>query len=72
MSKISHLVVLLVIVLSPQLHANTSIGTELSNAIIKRYSPTIDNMTHHGWDHSNSVIIHAMEKIYRQNKIQII
>tara|TARA_R110000868_G_scaffold220806_2_gene472265 strand:- start:15269 stop:16222 length:954 start_codon:yes stop_codon:yes gene_type:complete len=44
------------------------IGTELINAIIWRYQPTINVMTQKGWDHSNSIILHGMEKIYLQNK----
>lgn len=44
------------------------IGTELSEAIITRYQPTINSMTQKGWDHSNSIILHGMEKIYLKNK----
>jgi len=43
---------------------NTTIGTWLTDSIIKRYQPTIDVLTHHGWDHSNSIVMHGMEKIY--------
>ena len=43
-------------------------GEWLANAIVKRYSPTIDVMTHHGWDHSNSAILHGIEKIYLNNR----
>ncbi|MCU4676559.1 glycoside hydrolase family 88 protein [Catenovulum sp. 2E275] len=49
------------------LHKNATAGTlgeDTSNAIITRYQPTIDALTHHGWDHSNSVIMHGMEKIF--------
>lgn len=42
-------------------------GEWLADAIVKRYSPTIDVMTHHGWDHSNSAILHGIEKIYLNN-----
>ena len=42
----------------------TDWGKKFSDAIVARYQPTIDAMTHHGWDHSNSIILHGMEKIY--------
>lgn len=42
------------------------LGESVSNAIIQRYTPTIDVMTHHGWDHSNSAILHGIEKIYNK------
>ena len=45
-------------------HAAAPLGVEVSNAIMKRYTPTIDAMGHNGWDHSNSVVLHGMEKIY--------
>lgn len=44
--------------------AEVNQGEWLANSIIKRYTPTIDAMTHHGWDHSNSAILHGIEKIY--------
>ncbi len=45
-------------------------GTAFSDAIISRYQPTINTMTNKDWDHSNSIILHAMEKVYTktQNK----
>ncbi len=42
----------------------TPVGTRLADNIIQRYQPTINVMTHHGWDHSNSIILHGIEKIY--------
>jgi unsaturated rhamnogalacturonyl hydrolase len=42
----------------------TDWGIKFSDAIVDRYQPTIDVMTHKGWDHSNSIILHGMEKIY--------
>lgn len=47
---------------------HSSIAVNLSDAIIKRYQPTIDALSHHGWDHSNSVVLHAMEKVYQRTK----
>jgi unsaturated rhamnogalacturonyl hydrolase len=49
---------------SSALSQQTNWGEKFSNAIMDRYQPTIDAMTHHGWDHSNSIILHGMEKIY--------
>ncbi|MBM1104531.1 glycoside hydrolase family 88 protein [Aurantibacter crassamenti] len=46
------------------------IGSELSDALIERYQPTINTLTKKGWDHSNSIILHGMEKIYLKNKNQ--
>jgi unsaturated rhamnogalacturonyl hydrolase len=43
-----------------------AIGRAFSDAIIKRYSPTIDAMGQDGWDHSNSIILHGIEKTYRK------
>ncbi len=43
-----------------------SIGQAFSDAIIKRYSPTIDEMGHDGWDHSNSIVLHGIEKTYNK------
>lgn len=48
----------------------TDWGIKFSNAIIDRYQPNIDAMTHHGWDHSNSIILHGMEKVYARTNDQ--
>ena len=45
--------------------AGKGVGEAFSDAIIQRYQPTIDAVTHHGWDHSNSVVLHGMEKVYK-------
>ena len=42
----------------------TTWGIQFSNAIKTRYTPTINNMTNKGWEYSNSIITHGMEKIY--------
>ncbi len=31
---------------------------------MSRYTPTIDNMTSKGWEYSNTIIMHGMEKVY--------
>lgn len=46
----------------------TNWGVKFSNAIVERYKPTIDVMTYKGWDHSNSIILHGMEKIYAKTE----
>ena len=46
----------------------TTLGEQFAASIISRYQPTIDVMTHKGWDHSNSIILHGMEKIYEHTK----
>ncbi|MDO3385453.1 glycoside hydrolase family 88 protein [Gilvimarinus sp. SDUM040013] len=43
-----------------------SVGVWLADAIVERHQPTIDALTHHGWDHSNSIVLHGIEKIYAQ------
>ena len=47
-------------------HAQQKVAEWLSDSIIQRYQPTIDVLTHHGWDHSNSIVMHAMAKVYLQ------
>ncbi|SMF38668.1 unsaturated rhamnogalacturonyl hydrolase [Alteromonadaceae bacterium Bs31] len=56
---------LFVPLLSVMTNASPSVGTSFADAIIQRYQPTIDVVTHHGWDHSNSVVLHGMEKVYK-------
>ncbi|MEO7497781.1 MAG: glycoside hydrolase family 88 protein [Massilia sp.] len=46
----------------------SALGTRLSNAIISRYSPTIEEMGHYGWDHSNSAVLHGMQKVYQRTR----
>ena len=50
------------------MRAKGSMGTWLADSIIERHQPTIDVLTHHGWDHSNSIVMHGMEKIYHRTK----
>jgi unsaturated rhamnogalacturonyl hydrolase len=47
---------------------STNWGVQFSDAIISRYQPTIDNMTHKSWEYSNSIILHGMERIYEKTK----
>jgi unsaturated rhamnogalacturonyl hydrolase len=47
--------------------ADGALGPRLSTAIMQRYTPTIDAMAHNGWDHTNSAVLHGMEKVYRRS-----
>jgi unsaturated rhamnogalacturonyl hydrolase len=37
---------------------------KFSDAILNRYTPTIDAMTGKGWEYSNSIVLRGMEKVY--------
>jgi unsaturated rhamnogalacturonyl hydrolase len=39
-------------------------SVKFSDAIISRYQPTINTMTGKGWEYSNSIILHGIEKVY--------
>jgi unsaturated rhamnogalacturonyl hydrolase len=41
-------------------------AVKFSDAIISRYTPTINAMTSKGWEYSNTIILHGMEKVYNQ------
>src|SRR5882724_2717740 len=44
--------------------ASNTYSVKFSDALIARYQPTIDNLTGKGWEYSNSIIMHGMEKVY--------
>lgn len=46
-------------------------GEEMAEGILYRYQPTINSMTNKGWDHSNSIVLHGLEKLYRKNGDQL-
>lgn len=48
-------------------YSNKNLGTEICDTLLLRYQPTINTMTKKGWDHSNSAILHGMEKVYQNN-----
>ncbi|MCV9385401.1 glycoside hydrolase family 88/105 protein [Reichenbachiella ulvae] len=52
---------------SADVNAQELKGEQLAEAILYRYQPHINTMTNKGWDHSNSIVLHAMEKLYAQN-----
>jgi unsaturated rhamnogalacturonyl hydrolase len=41
-------------------------SVKFSNAMINRYTPTINALTAKGWEYSNSIILHGMEKVYNK------
>lgn len=63
-----HLPPLLLLLLSVQAsgQAANTWSVKISDAIISRYSPTINAMTSKGWEYSNTIILHGMEKVYNQ------
>jgi len=44
--------------------SNDTWAVKFSNAIISRYQPNINAMTSKGWEYSNTIITHGMEKVY--------
>ena len=46
--------------------ASATWSVKFSNAIVSRYTPTINAMTSKGWEYSNTIILHGMEKVYNQ------
>ena len=58
---------ILLIFISGLLLAQTSDDTwsvKLSNGLIYRYQPTINALTSKGWEYSNTIITHGMEKVF--------
>jgi unsaturated rhamnogalacturonyl hydrolase len=54
----------LVSVLSLGQTATSTWSVKFSDAIISRWPTTINAMTGKGWEYSNSIILHGMEKVY--------
>ncbi len=46
--------------------ASNTWSVKFSYAIISRYQPTVNTMTSKGWEYSNGIILHGMEKVYLQ------
>lgn len=46
--------------------ASSTWSVKFANSMISRYSPTINAMTAKGWEYSNTIILHGMEKIFNQ------
>lgn len=41
-------------------------SVKFSDAMISRYTPTINAMTSKGWEYSNTIILHGMEKVFNK------
>jgi unsaturated rhamnogalacturonyl hydrolase len=48
--------------------ASDTWAVKFSSAIVTRYQPTIDAMTGKGWEYSNGIVLHGMEKVYLKTK----
>ena len=44
--------------------SNNTWSVKFANGIVYRYQPTINALTSKGWEYSNSIITHGMEKVY--------
>lgn len=45
---------------------NDTWSVKFSNALIFRYQPTVNALTAKGWEYSNTIMTHGMEKVYNQ------
>ncbi|WP_229761177.1 glycoside hydrolase family 88/105 protein [Ferruginibacter lapsinanis] len=41
---------------------------KFSDAILTRYTPTINSMTNKQWEYSNSIVLHGIEKVYANTR----
>ncbi|MBS1511228.1 MAG: glycoside hydrolase family 88 protein [Bacteroidetes bacterium] len=67
MKTLSYAIILLICLCSltsPAQTANNTWAVKFSNGIVYRYQPNINNLTGKGWEYSNSIILHGMEKVY--------
>ena len=67
MKNRSYLIILFFYCLQGNLFAQTSNDTwavKFSNGIIYRYQPTVNALTSKGWEYSNTIITHGIEKVY--------
>lgn len=46
--------------------SNNTWSVKFSNAMLYRYQPTINALTAKGWEYSNTIITHGMEKVYNK------
>src|SRR6476620_5851709 len=63
MKRLSLIVISFLLVVTSFGQANTW-SVKFSNAILSRYTPTINAMTSKGWEYSNTIILHGIEKVY--------
>lgn len=45
---------------------NDTWAVKFSNALIYRYQPTVNILTNKGWEYSNAIMTHGMEKVFNQ------
>ena len=62
MKKTVLLIAVIIAGISSYGQANTW-SVKFSNAILSRYTPTVDVMTNKGWEYSNSIMLHGIEKV---------
>ena len=43
-------------------------SVKFSNAILSRYTPTINALTFKGWEYSNGIVLHGIEKVYNNTR----
>ncbi|MEO8403018.1 MAG: glycoside hydrolase family 88 protein [Chitinophagaceae bacterium] len=61
---ISGLIVCSFLTLTSIAQVSNTWSVKFSDAITTRYTPTINAMTSKGWEYSNTIILHGMEKVY--------
>ena len=64
MKRFVPVLVFLIINVSSFSQVSNTWSVKISNAILSRYTPTINAMTSKGWEYSNTIILHGMEKVY--------
>lgn len=64
MKKLLLTCIFLSVIFSSFSQASNTWAVKFSDAIKTRYTPTINNMTGKGWEYSNTIITHGMEKVY--------
>ncbi len=66
LKKLFSVCLFLAISLTAFSQASNTWSVKFSDAIISRYQPTVNTMTSKGWEYSNGIILHGMEKVYLQ------
>jgi unsaturated rhamnogalacturonyl hydrolase len=66
MNRLLTLFLFLCLTISSFGQASNTWSVKFSNALISRYSPTINAMTGKGWEYSNTIMLHGMEKVYNE------
>jgi unsaturated rhamnogalacturonyl hydrolase len=41
---------------------------KFANAILERYKPTVNVLTNKGWEYSNSIVLHGIEKVFDNSR----